>query len=457
MRSKCSRSSNETMLRGLMIFSEWIKKRDDMSLEGMASYSDAFKSFLEKRDIDLYDDINNESIGKYAAPLLMGIGGLLGGGDAKAAPDMPVKAASLPKITHEFENGILTINIPAKNSSHNAVTDVSDIIRMINAKLPKKYGYPNRVYDVKDLNRPIFAKELAEKINSNQNKDFTLRLKFSQTPTFDQKNPEKKEDEKVAQKGEDHKWSDDDLKILVRGLNKKFADKGLRLNEADPKSNFKFYKPKDFIQSGYGDKYKDVLSSAEAAQKKDKTKEMLDVSRIENNIPVLLVDPLSFGINADGFCDYVTIGGKKLEYCVVKGSLSEDERIVALKHELRHTMQDVGPEENILFGDKLKDKKEKYLFDKNEIAVRLGKLKNKYSELTGKDPSNFDKAWEHFEKNPDSYDYDVRQLNMNVNVVDRHKLRTGENLHKEFKDYLRSSWEKVVKKDGEQKDKSLAR
>ena len=134
-----------------MIFSEWIKKRDDMSLEGMASYSDAFKSFLEKRDIDLYDDINNESIGKYAAPLLMGIGGLLGGGDAKAAPDMPVKAASLPKITHEFENGILTINIPAKNSSHNAVTDVSDIIRMINAKLPKKYGYPNRVYDVKIL------------------------------------------------------------------------------------------------------------------------------------------------------------------------------------------------------------------------------------------------------------------------------------------------------------------
>ena len=440
-----------------MNFSEWIKNRDNAEEKYIIS-SGSFLSYIQKVDEEFYDDLTNEGIGKYAAPLLMGLGSMFGTPDAKAAaPDVPAKAQQLQKITHKFEDGLLTINIPAKNSSINPVKDAGDIIRMINSRLPRKYGLENKVYDLDDLNKPMYGPDLAKKINSNTGKDLVLKLRFSNIPlSVAQKDVEKKAGEDVKKnKIEHHKWTDSDLELLVRSLNKQLADKNIKLNVLDPKSNFKFYKPKDLIEPDYGAQYKTVIDKAAQAQKMDKSKEMLDVESIENDIPVLFIEPSLLGVKSEGFCSQITIGGKKLEYCVVKSNIPEDKKIATLKHELRHTMQDAGGE-NVLFGDKLKDnKQERYLFDKDEIAVRLGKMKSQYAALTGKDPMNFDNVWKHFQENQDRYDYDVRQLNYNINIIDRIKLRSGEDLHKEFKDYLRKSWDKVVKADKEQ-DVSLA-
>ena len=438
-----------------MKFENWINNREKNNYDIKKISSKNFSLYLKNIDEDLYENLQNEALSKYAAPLLMGLGSMLGGSDAKAAPqDIPAKVQKAPRITHKLEDGVLTINIPARNSSLNPVKDVSDLIRAFDARMAKPYGMPNRIIDLDDPTKPIFSADLARKINSNQGKDLTLRLKFSNVPSGFGKAGEKKPEEvKKNNKVENHKWTDKDLEILVKSLNRQLADKDFKLNLLNPRNNFKFYKPKDFIEADYGQQYKSVIDRASKAQKAEPSPEDIDVSRIENEIPVLFVDPMLFGSNSEGFCNQVTIGGKKLEFCVVKRNLPEDKIILTLKHELRHTMQNPKAGENILFADKIKDnKQERYMFDKDEIAVRLGKMKSQFSKLTDKDPSNFDEVWRHFQKNSERYDYDVRQLNYNINVLDRIKLRTGEDLHKQFKDYMKDTWRKVVKTNKEQDD-----
>jgi len=437
-----------------MKFENWLNNREKNNYDMKSISSKNFSLYVKNIDADLYEDLQNEALSKYAAPILMGLGSMLGGSDAKAAPqDVPAKVQKAPRITHKLEDGVLTVNIPAKNSSLNAVKDVSDLIRAFDARMPKPYGIPNRIFDLDDPTKPIYAPDLARKINSNQGKDLTLRLKFSNVGAGvgkeDQKKPEEKKDNKV----EHHKWTNKDLEILSRSLNRQLADKNIKIDVFNPKNNFKFYKPKDFIEMDYGQQYKSVIDRASKAQKAEPTPEGIDVARIENDIPVLFIDPMVFGSNSDGFCNQITIGGKKLQYCVVKRNLPEEKIILTLKHELRHTMQNPIDGDNILFADKIQDnKQEKYMFDKDEIAVRLGKMKSQFSKFTDKDPSNFDEVWRHFKNNSERYDYDVRQLNYNINILDRIKLRTGEDLHKQFKDYMKDTWRKVVKTDKDQSD-----
>ncbi len=424
-----------------MSFEKWVEKKDS-DKEEFAKFCEELNALDDNRT-DFYLD---EGWRDYAAAAGLGIGSLLGGDASAAEKDIPVKAAPANKISHKFENGVLTIKIPAKNTSLNAVNDVFDLIRRINLTLPRTAAMQNKIFDLDNPTKPIYSQDLARKINSNQGKDLTLNLRFSNlSPTGGQKIGEKKEDNKPEKKVEGE-WTDKELGILVRSLNKKYGSKSFVLNEIDPKANFKFVKPIDVISKDYGDKFKDLLKDVDAAVKADKTPEAMDVSKINYNIPILYVDPIIFGINSEGFCNPVIINGKKLSYCVIKPKLDKEKENVALGHELRHTLQDMEGQ-NVLFGDKLTNKQEKYLFDKDELAVRLGKLKSKFVDLTGKEPSDFDIAWNHFVKNNNLYDYDARQLLFNMTVLDRHKLRTDEDLKDAFKDYLRKTWKKVVKLD----------
>ncbi len=409
----------------------------------------SFKTFLEQRDPELYDELLNEGWRDIAAGVLGTAGALAGsafGGDTSTinkpttqyvAPSNDKKTEYLLNYTYTKNGGpkfLEGIDNPEqlKNSAKKFIefskTDQHKQI-LIKSKILNKKGEP-------DLNWvPSFF----------GSKDFYNAVIEMQ---------KEKVNEPIVSKPEvkpETKWTDYQKDIFIKYAKFKY-------NVDVEKEKIKTYRPIDLIKKSYGIHADAVIARARKAQEKSPNDSSVPlIDKLYDEVPVLFDSPQKFNQSkgTKGFCMTITIGGIRKSICIIDPSAVSDG---TLEHELAHAMQ-----KNIQSDDKsydsnseYKDPYMNYLLNYSEIGVRVSSMKKQYSEYTGKDPEKMNVVLTHFLTNRDRYTKDVQAIfDMFQNFQDKDKEEDqGKDKEKDkgkignriknFSNYLQSNFDKYV-------------
>ena len=405
-----------------------------------------FKTFLEQRDPELYNELLNEGWRDVAA-------GVLGTAGALAGSVFGADSATETKPTMQYVA-----------PHHDKNTEYVFNQKYINNGGP---NFIKNIYSQKELDdaarkfiefsKTPEHKEILEKsgiVDDKGNPDLTWVPSSFGTKTFYNavvKMQKEKPAETIAAKPEIKpenvkysKWSDSEKDIFVRYIKEKY-------NKDIDKKDFKTYRPGDLFKKLYGKNFDAVIERAKKAQKESPNDTSVTlIEKLYDEIPVLFEKPQDFGQAATvrGFCMTMTIKGSRKSICIIDPAAKEDG---TLAHELAHAMQ--NNEKTDFFGPSAKndDSSMSYLRDKAEIGARVSNMKKQYSNLTGKDPEKFEAVFSHFVENRDRYTKDVQQIYYMFEKI----REQGKDKLEEFIKYLRSNYDKIVKVP-EKEEKNLA-
>lgn len=413
-----------------------------------------FKTFLEQRDPELYNEIIEEGWRDVAAGVLGTAGALAGsvfGSDDATKPNAPTIQYVAP---HHDKNTEYVFNQRyINNGGPNFITNIYSEKELNNAakkfiefsKTDKHKEILEKSGIVDDQGNP----DLTWVPSSFGNKTFynaVVKMQKEKPVETIAAKPEAKPEVKPETKPENFKyskWSEQEKDIFVKFIKEKY-------NKDIDKKDFKTYRPIDVLKDFYGKHTDEVIKRARKAQEKSPNDSSVTlVDKLYDEIPVLFDKPQDFGQSSTtrGFCMSMEIRGVNKSICVIDPTAKEDG---TLAHELAHAMQ--VSRKNDYFGlDPKNDSKiMSYLKDKQEIGARVSNLKKQYSLYTGEDPKNIVAVFTHLKENRDRYTKDVQQLYDMFAYFEK----KGEPELEKFIRYIQSNYDKYVK--GSESDSNKA-
>jgi hypothetical protein len=416
----------------------------------------SFKTFLEQRDPELYDELLNEGLRNIAAGILGTAGALAGyafGGDTSTInkPTIQYVAPHHDKATEysfnqtyiknggpNFISGINTekeLNNAAKKFIEFSKTPQHKEI-LIKSGILNNKGEPDLTWVPSSFGTKTFYNAVIEMQKERVNEPIVSKPEIK---------PEvKPETIKYS------KWTDDQKDIFIRYAKFKF-------NVDVEKEKIKTYRPIDLVKKSYGIHADAVIARARKAQEESPNDSSVPlIDKLYDEVPVVFDSPQKFNQSkgTKGFCMTITIGGIRKSICIIDPSAVSDG---TLEHELAHAMQKNIKSDNKSYDSntEYKDPYMTYLLDYAEIGVRVSSMKKQYSEYTGKDPEKLDIVLAHFLTNRDRYTKDVQAIfDMFQNFQDKDKEEDkGEGKDKQkignrirnFSKYLQSNYDKYVK------------